>query len=98
MLRRNWSLRPQASLRVIGAHGATADPIEFYNAGPHHYFTTAAPAEVAMLDAGVVVKSWSEAVHRLSAVSTYSVEKLDSRVSGDDLGGLKPSPDRFAWL
>jgi hypothetical protein len=28
----------------------------------------------------------------------YSVEKLDSRFSGDDFGGLKPSPDQFAWL
>jgi hypothetical protein len=28
----------------------------------------------------------------------YSVEKLDSRFSGDDSGGLKPSPDQFAWL
>jgi hypothetical protein len=29
---------------------------------------------------------------------TYYVEKLDSRLSGDDSGGLKPSPDQFAWL
>ena len=70
MLQRTWSLESQASLRVIGVHGATADAIEFYNAGPDHYFTTAAPAEVAMLDAGVVVKSWPEAVHRLGAVTT----------------------------
>jgi len=28
----------------------------------------------------------------------YSVEKLDRRFSGDDFGGLKPSPDQFASL
>jgi hypothetical protein len=27
------------------------------------------------------------------ALSAYSVEKLDSRLSGDDFWGLKPSPD-----
>jgi dienelactone hydrolase len=32
--------------------------IEFYNASLDHYFVTAEPAEVAMLDAGVVVPGW----------------------------------------
>ncbi len=27
----------------------------------------------------------------------YSVEKLDSRISASEFGGLKPSPDQFAW-
>ena len=32
--------------------------IEYYNASLNHYFVTAEPAEVAMLDAGVVVPGW----------------------------------------
>jgi hypothetical protein len=43
---------------------------------------------------------WGKAVpiSSISTVLAYSVEKLDSRFSGDDFGGLKPSPDQFAWL
>jgi predicted dienelactone hydrolase len=32
--------------------------IEFYNASLKHYFITAEPAEVAMLDAGIIVPGW----------------------------------------
>jgi predicted dienelactone hydrolase len=34
------------------------DTVEFYNASLGHYFITAEPAEVAMLDAGVIVPGW----------------------------------------
>ncbi|HEY8623856.1 MAG TPA: hypothetical protein VIM74_08300, partial [Casimicrobiaceae bacterium] len=34
------------------------DTIEFYNASLGHYFMTAEPAEVAMLDAGIIVPGW----------------------------------------
>jgi predicted dienelactone hydrolase len=32
--------------------------VEFYNASLKHYFITAEPAEVAMLDAGIIVPGW----------------------------------------
>jgi predicted dienelactone hydrolase len=34
------------------------DAVEFYNASLRHYFVTAEPAEIAMLDAGVIVPGW----------------------------------------
>lgn len=34
------------------------DTVEFYNASLKHYFVTGEPAEVAMLDAGVIVPGW----------------------------------------
>ena len=36
----------------------TAQVVEFYNASLNHYFVTAFPEEVAMLDAGTTVKGW----------------------------------------
>jgi len=35
------------------------DTVEFYNASLKHYFITAEPAEIASLDAGIVVPGWT---------------------------------------
>ena len=51
--------------------------VEYYNASLDHYFMTAEPDEVAMLDAGIVVPGWQRTgyefkVHRAGSRRTAS--------------------------
>jgi len=42
-----------------GTPGVVVDTIEYYNAALDHYFITAFPEEVALLDAGVQIPGWT---------------------------------------
>jgi dienelactone hydrolase len=42
-----------------GTPGVVVDTIEYYNASLDHYFITAFPEEVALLDAGVQIPGWT---------------------------------------
>jgi hypothetical protein len=46
---------PLVACMATGAHAATLDAIEFYNAMLDHYFVTASADEIAKLDAGALV-------------------------------------------
>jgi predicted dienelactone hydrolase len=48
------------------------DTIEYYNASLQHYFMTAEPAEVAELDAGVVVPGWTRTGFNFKSWTTTS--------------------------
>jgi cytochrome c553 len=43
----------------FGPSGVFATAVEFYHTGFDHYFVTAAPAEVAALDAGTAIRGWT---------------------------------------
>jgi len=51
--------------------------------------------DVKILDAAVLQVNITGLTGRFTS---YSVEKLDSRFSCSNFGGLKPSPDSFASL
>jgi uncharacterized protein YkwD len=48
----------------------TVDVIEYYNAALDHYFITWAPAEVAILDAGVQIRGWQRTGQHFKAYTT----------------------------
>src|SRR5664279_5610196 len=69
---RSMHLASRAAMLVVGFAGLslgwtttaraaepTATVVEYYNAALNHYFITAFPAEIAMLDQGVVVPGWT---------------------------------------
>jgi dienelactone hydrolase len=81
----------------VGPAAPAADErttVEYYNAALDHYFVTADPAEVAMLDAGVVVPGWRRTGYAFKAFAPGAARGLPAcRFHGTP--GVGPSSHFF---
>lgn len=51
--------RATPAMSFVSLDNAVADAVEFYDASLDHYFITHVAGEIALLDAGVVIKGWT---------------------------------------